>query len=93
MKFTIERNWIEVIGKIWMPDITCAQRIELGRYELDNIGEPTRENVEQWLMLHSRDFQHIIDFSATIGETVIPWNDPESKYIYVDCMYPNEVEA
>lgn len=88
MKLTIERNWIEVIGTIWMPAATCAQRIDLTRYDIENIGEPTRDNVELWLTMHSGDFQHVQDFRAIVGETVIDWNNPDSEFTYNDCMFP-----
>jgi len=89
MKFTVERNWIELIGTIWMPAVTCAQRIDLTRGDMKNIGAPSRENVEQWLTTHSGDFQSVDDFSATIGEVVIPWSNEESEFTYSDCMYGN----
>jgi len=88
MKFTVERNWIEVIGKIWMPTVTCAQRIDLRAYDIENIGEPTRRNVELWLGSHTGDFQYIEDFHAIVGETEIPWEKEESEFTYSDCMYP-----
>ena len=90
MKFTIERKWIEVIGVIWMPAVTCAKRIDLSAYDMENIGEPTRENVEDWLGSHTGDFQSIDDFHAVIGETDIPWKDEESEFTYCDCMFPSE---
>lgn len=90
MKFTIERNWIEVVGVIWMPAVTCGQRISLSSYDMENIGEPTRENVEQWLMTHTGDFQSVTDFSATIGETVIPWASEENECVYADCMFQED---
>lgn len=89
MKFTIERNWIEVIGRIWMPATICAQRIDLGKYEMDNIGEPTRENVMNWLGSHAGDFQSIKDFHAIIGDVEIPWENEESECVYSDSMYPS----
>lgn len=84
MKFTIERNWVEVVGTIWMPAVTCGQRIDLSRYDMDNIGEPTRENVEQWLSTHTGDFQSIQDFHAIIGEVEIPWATEEGELAYCD---------
>jgi hypothetical protein len=88
MKFTIDRNWIEVIGAIWMPATTCAQRIDLTASDIKNIGEPTRENVEQWLDTHTGDFHSITDFRAVIGEMDLPWSNEESEFTYHDCMYP-----
>ncbi len=90
MKFTVERNWIDVIGQIWMPAVTCATRRDLSDYDMRNIGEPTRENVDRWLALNVGDFQSIADFHAVIGETEIPWEREESELTFIDCMYPAE---
>ena len=87
MKFTVERNWIDMVGVIWMPAITCAQRIDLKSSDIENIGEATRENVEQWLALHSGDFQSITDFHAVVGETEILWKHEENEWVFDDCMY------
>ena len=89
MKFTVERNWIEVIGNIWWPmGAVCAQRINLTKSDMENIGEPTRENVEMWLGTHTGDFSALKDFHAVIGEVDIPWAVEESEFIYSDCMEP-----
>lgn len=91
MRFTIERNWIEVIGPIWWPaGAVCAQRIDLSPYDMEHIGEPTRDNVEQWLCTNSGDFQSVSDFYAAIGETEIPWESEDSELTYGDCMWPAE---
>ena len=91
MRYMIERNWVEIIGPIWWPSgAICAQRIELSGHDLENIGEFTRDNVEEWLCTHSGDFQHVQDFYATAGDIEIPWDDEESEFTYQDCMYPAE---
>lgn len=90
MKFTVERNWIDVIGYIWLPQVMCAQRIDLNPYDMNNIGEPSRDNVEQWLCTHAGDFQSITDFHAIVGETEIPWKNEESEFTFHDCMNPLE---
>lgn len=86
MRFTVERNWIDVVGVIWLPPITCAMRYDLNNYDMDNIGEPTRENVDAWLSTHSGDFQSITDFHAVVGETEIDWADAENECVFNDCM-------
>jgi hypothetical protein len=88
MKFTIERNWIDVLGVIWMPAATCGQRITLSAYDIANIGEPTRDNVLDWLGSHAGDFQSITDFHAVIGELELPWESEDNEYTYHDCMDP-----
>ena len=86
MKFTVERNWVDVLGIIWMPAVEAGHRHDLSRYDMNNIGEPTRENVEQWLTTHSGDLQRVIDFHAVVGEVEIPWEKEENEIKYSDCM-------
>jgi hypothetical protein len=61
-------------------------RYDLNNYDMDNIGEPTRENVDAWLSTHSGDFQSITDFHAVVGETEIDWADAENECVFNDCM-------
>lgn len=83
--------YVEYIGEIWQPGVgACAQHQTLTDYDLGNLGELTRENVEHWLTLNAGDFQAIIDFSATVGDVVIPWSDEESEWVYLRCMYPED---
>tara|TARA_Y100000310_G_scaffold17714_1_gene17499 strand:- start:486 stop:755 length:270 start_codon:yes stop_codon:yes gene_type:complete len=88
----VEKNWVDVIGTIWMPAITCAMRYPLSKYDIENIGEFTRENVDQWLTTHAGDFQDVKDFYATVGDQEIPWSSEESEFTYNDCMFPGELE-
>lgn len=91
MKFTVERNWIDVVGRIWMPPVMCAMQYNLSAHDLSSIGEPTQDNVQSWLDTHAGDFQSIEDFHAIIGETEINWQTEESESIYNDCMCPEEI--
>jgi hypothetical protein len=43
MKFQVERNWVDVVGKIWMPNATWAQRIDLDSYAIENMLEDLDE--------------------------------------------------
>ena len=89
----IRSDYICVIGTIWMPSTTAATQYNLSSYDLRNISETeeyTRENVERWLAMNSGDFQSVDDFSASIGDVEIPWQDEESEFTYFDCMYPAE---
>lgn len=80
---------VSVIGNIWQPGIgMCAMDYPVTNHDLDSIEEITRDNVEYWLMANSGDFKSIIDFSATINDVVIPWENEESEIEYIDCMYP-----
>ena len=91
MQFTVERNWIDVVGGIWMPyGSKCALKINLSDYDIRNIGEPTRDNIEQWLACNAGDFSSIDDFHAIVGETEIPWATEEGELTFSDCMHPAE---
>jgi len=89
-KMIVERNYVQVIGTIWMPSILAATEYPLSRYDVENIGERTRENVEAWLDTHSGDFASIEDFYVTIAEWESEWSDPESELVYNDCVYGSE---
>lgn len=95
MRYIVEKNFVQVIGAIWMPAITCAMEYPLADYDLETMrdeesGEITREDIEQWLTTHSGDFQGIDDFRASIGETEYPWTHEESEWTYNECVYGNE---
>jgi hypothetical protein len=93
MRYMVEENFILVVGTIWMPATTASTRYELSRYDLDNIGEFTRENVERWLSTHSGDFQHVQDFYATAGDVEIPWATEEGEIAYADTVWQPEDAA
>lgn len=91
MKFTVERNWIEVVGHIWMPPVRASYVYNLQRHDVEGIQAlaeenghdvVTREDVDEWLSTNAGDFQEIIDFNAVIGEVEIPWNDPENEMFF-----------
>jgi hypothetical protein len=50
----------------------------------------TREDVEQWLMANSGDFQTVTDFEASIedGDKMIdiPWASEDGEYAYIDAV-------
>ena len=82
---------VQVIGKVWMPSVTCAMEYPLSDYDLENIGKFTRRNVELWLCTHAGDFQSVEDFRAVCGDKVIEWRKGEdSECTFCDCMYPAE---
>lgn len=93
------RDYIEMIGIIWMPATTAAMRKDLSAYDIENIRgyaehltgdvQLTREAIEHWLALNSGDFQGVDDFHAVIGAAEFPWNE-ESELTYCDCTYGNE---
>ncbi len=86
---TITINEIHVIGTLWMGG-TAAMTYKLTAYDLENIGELTRENVQKWLDTHSGDFQSLSDFHADIGDFDSPWEHAESECTFNDCMFPSE---
>jgi len=98
MKYLVRESYVEVIGRIWMPNTTAAYKYDLRDYDINNArddkGKLTRESVEDWLCKNAGDFQSIEDFSASIedGEQTIdiPWRDEGSEVTYNDCMYGSE---
>ena len=89
MKFTVERNWIDVVGGIWWPyGLKCAMTYKLTPYDMENIGEPTKENIEEWLSTHTGDFSSLDGYHAVIGETEIPFETEELECTFQDCMFP-----
>ena len=63
---------------------------DLSDYDLGNIGEFTRDNVEQWLTSHSGDFQEVIDFTAVCGKEEIPWSSEDNEMTYLDTISDGE---
>lgn len=102
MRYTVRKSIVQVIGRIWMPAVTCAQTYTLDSSALENIkergdGKVTRAAVEDWLMVNSGDFQSIEDWSASleVGDATLefPWaKGEESEMTFCDCMYPAETD-
>lgn len=99
MRYTVRVSYVTVVGKIWMPAVTCGQRITLRDYDIENMrdddGHITRDSVEQWLTTNAGDFRTIEDFAASIedgDQTIdIPWATEEGEYAYIDATSdPNE---
>lgn len=96
MKVLRRYSYVEVLGVIWLPQITAAAKIDLSTYDIGNMtneaGTIAREDLEQWLATQAGDFQSITDFAASIelgDETIdIPWTNEENEMSYNDCMYP-----
>jgi hypothetical protein len=86
MRYTVEKNFVNVIGKIWMPAVTCAVQYNLDKHAVENIGDFTRENIRQWVDTNCGDFQYVDDFEATIGDKWISWKSEESELTFNDCM-------
>lgn len=82
--------YVDVLGRIWMPATLASLRIDLRDYDLENIGEFTRENVEQWLCTHAGDFQSVKDFHAVCGDVDIPWSSEETECEYYDTLSQDE---
>lgn len=85
----VRRAYVIVLGRIWMPNCLASLRIDLRDYDLENIGEFTRDNVEQWLTSHSGDFSSVVDFTAECGNTRIEWESEENELAYLDTL-PSE---
>ena len=93
MRYMVERNFVRVWGHIWMPNTLAAYEYTLSPYDVENIGEFTRENVEGWLHKNAGDFQSIEDFFATVGDKEIPWEKEENEFAYFDAVYGEEEEV
>ena len=95
MRYTVTKQVIQVLGVIWIPAITCAMTKELSSYDMANLGDPaSRDDVEEWLSLHSGDFQNVTDFRADFdvgGKHIVhDWaNGEDSEIAFADAMYPN----
>jgi len=95
MKVLQRISYVQVYGRIWMPQVEAAYEYPLRDYDIRNMtndaGTITREDVEDWLTKNAGDFSQVIDFSASIElgeETIdIPWRDEEAELTYNDCVY------
>jgi hypothetical protein len=96
MRYTVTKQRLDVLGRLWMPNAIAATSLNLSSYDLENIEDPQdRESVEQWLMTHSGGFSQVLDFRADfhIGDEHIvhEWSKGEdSEMAFNDCMYPVE---
>lgn len=99
MKVTRIYNNVDVIGRIWMPSVVCAQTFQLTSYDVENArdedGDLTRESLTRWLDTHAGDFSEILDFSADIGdnEFVSDWADELSAFTFSDAMFGDFEDA
>ena len=95
MKVFQRYSYVDVVGSIWMPNVTCSMRYDLRPAPWNDVndvrgddGTITRDSVEQWLATHAGDFQSIQDFSASIedGEATIdiPWATEDGELAYLD---------
>lgn len=97
MRYQVSVSYVDVLGYIWMPHGLGSQRLKLSAYDLDNIqndGAITREDVEQWLTMHTGDFSNVVDFNASIewnGETLdFPWTTEDNEMAYCDTLRDSE---
>lgn len=99
MRYTVRKSFVEVVGTIWMPAVTCSLRIDLGQWEIDQIADRLdhpdsidpaawREALDDWLTTHSGDFQSVDDFAASIeyGDATIdiPWGSEAGEMAYCE---------
>ena len=91
MRYMVERNFVAVLGGIWMPyGAKAIMRYHLNTDDIENIGKFTRKNVNSCLVKRAGDFSSIIDFYATIGDKEIPWASKENGLVYQNTAYPLE---
>src|SRR6478672_11219335 len=89
MRYTVTKQIVRVVGKLWMPMCDAATEMTLSEYDMSNIGNPeNRDEVERWIMLNSGDFSSVTDFSAdfNIGGKHIEhaWKNDDSEAIFFD---------
>lgn len=97
-RYVVRHSYIDVLGVIWMPAATGSLRIKLSNYDIENMrdkdGEITRDSVEQWLTMHSGDFQSVTDFRASIedGDKTLDfdWSSEENEFAYLDTLGEDE---
>lgn len=97
-RYTVRKSYIDVLGYIWLPRVLCSLRIPCDSYAIeqmrDDDGNITRESIEDWLTMHSGDFQSVEDFSASIedGDNTIdiPWSSEENECAYLDTLGDDE---
>jgi len=80
-------SYVEVLGRIWRPPIKVGQTYELSDYDLENVGEFTREAFAHWLATHAGDFEQVIDFHVGVGNSEIPWHSEDNESEFYQCMY------
>ena len=78
--YTVRTRDVWVIGHLWMGGLASMH------YCLPTGVAATREAIQEWLDTHSGDFQRLIDFSASIEETEIPWAQESSLDTYLDTI-------
>lgn len=81
--------YVTILGRLWMGGIASIHK-DLSDYDLGNIGEFTRENMEDWLTSHAGDFQEVIDFMAVCGKEEIPWSSEDNEMTYLDTISDGE---
>lgn len=93
MRYTVRKNVIWIVGRIWQPGYTCSQVLHPDMRDeslRDDDGQITRDSIQWWLAAHAGDFQEVIDFSASIenGENTIeiPWGSDDGECAYLDTL-------
>ena len=87
MRYMVENNFVNIVGRMWLPPVMGATSYSLSDYDLKIIGKFTRKNVWKWLATRAGDFQEVIDFYATAGDTEIEWENLENKEIFDKAFY------
>jgi len=88
-RYTVIVRRIDIVGKGWYNQ-QMAMSLNLSAYDVENIGELTRENIQLWLDSHAGDFQSILDFRADIDEFESDFETEEGECIFNDCMFGDE---
>lgn len=95
MRYTVTKQRIQVLGKLWMPICRAATELDLSAYDMENLGNPaSRDDVKQWLLAHTGDFSSVTDFCADfhVGDQHIvhEWAREDSEWEFADCIHSSE---
>ena len=67
-----------MLGKMWLPMCNAISDFNI---VLDDIGEFTRDAIEDWLGTHAGDFSSITDFYAELEETRYGYDEETQEQI------------
>jgi hypothetical protein len=92
MRYTVTKQAIQILGRLWMPGVEAATDKTLDEYDMGNIEDVRdRDSVLNWLGANSGDFSAIIDFRADfhVGDEHIvhEWADEENEFKFSSYMF------
>ena len=81
-KLNYYQNQLFIVGKIWLPPITCGYTYDLGRRKDENLEEHLKNGtIKQWVdMKAAKDFKIVKDFRLEYFNTLINFEDENSCF-------------